>query len=117
MRVDSDRLQVATWRERSNEVAVSVVRIRGGAPENTRGMESRNGAGETGRSVVPRVTEGEEEEEADGGGEQRGDGGGARGMLYNGRGTWCVPPLNRSHPGLIFSLSAFDPSKLRCRYN
>lgn len=58
----------------------------------------------------------------DDGGEQGSGGGGgggsgARGMLYNGRGTWCVPPLNRSHPGLIFSLSAFDPSKLRCRYN
>lgn len=47
----------------------------------------------------------------------RGGGEEARDMLYNGRGTWCVPPLNRSHPGLIFSLSAFDPSKLRCRYN
>lgn len=74
---------------------------------------ARNGAGETGQSVASRVTEGR----VVGGGEQRGDGGGARGMFYNGRGTWCVPPLNRSHPGLIFSLSAFDPSKLRCRYN
>lgn len=33
----------------------------------------------------------------------------------NGRGTWCVPPLNRSRSGLIFSLSAFDGNKLRCR--
>lgn len=56
-------------------------------------------------------------EKRGGGGGGGGGGDGARGMLYNGRGTWCVPPLNRSHPGLIFSLSAFDPSKLRCRYN
>lgn len=77
-------------------------------------------ASETDRSLASRVTE--RAEGVDSRGEQRGssgggDGDGARGALYNGRGTWCVPPLNRSHPGLIFSLSAFDPSKLRCRYN